>query len=301
MTVRQRPLYALALRLAAAAVLATLLMLVKLTQKKGVSLPEIMFWRQAVPSALLFGYLASRRELHRLRTRRLGSHGRRALIGMTGMVFNFGAVILLPLAIATIFGFTTPLFAVALGALILREQVGPWRWLAVALGFAGVLVIVRPGAMTIPPLGALVGLGSGFMVALVSIQIRDLGRTEEPISTVFYFSLLGAMMMLPVLPFFAKAHSPAAWLTVIAVGLCGAVFQLLLTASLRYGSVTSVVVMDYSSLIWSTLYGWAVFAQLPPATTWLGAPLIIAAGLVITWREHRLAKAPSPLAATALE
>ena len=285
-----RPILALALRLAAALAISTLFMLVKLAARSGVALPEIMFWRQAVSLPLLLIWLGARGSLSSLATRRLGSHARRALTGMFGMMCNFGSAILLPLAVSTILGFTTPLFAVILTVLVLREGVGRWRWLAVLLGFAGVLAIARPGAIPVSPLGATAGLASGFMIAVISLQIRDLGRTEPPTATVFYFALFGTAMMAPLLPFFITHHTGQQWLMLLAMGTAGTVGQLLLTAALRYGTVASVVVMDYTALIWTTLFGWRVFAQLPPATTWLGAPLIVAAGLVITWREHRLMK-----------
>ena len=85
------------------------------------------------------------------------------------------------------------------------------------------------------------------------------------------------------------------WLLIALLGLIGTFGQILLTTSLRFGAVASVVVMDYSAIIWTTLFGWKVFHQLPPASTWLGAPLIVAAGLVIAWREHRLSVARSPV------
>ena len=72
-------------------------------------------------------------------------------------------------------------------------------------------------------------------------------------------------------------------------------------ASLRYGAVASVIVMDYTALIWSTAFGWAVWNNIPSMATWLGAPLIVAAGLVIAWREHRLNHAPSPLNAIQMD
>jgi drug/metabolite transporter (DMT)-like permease len=202
------------------------------------------------------------------------------------MFFTFGAPLLLPLAVATTLGFTTPIFAVILSALLLRERVGPVRWLAVALGFAGVVIIAQPGHTVIPALGAFVGLGAGFMVALISIQVRDLGRTEESLSIVFWFAVISAPILALGLPFFASAHSSWQWFLLVSGGVLGLIGQLLLTASLRYGQVASVIVMDYSALVWSTIYGWAIWDELPPAATWLGAPVIIAAGAVIAWREH---------------
>ena len=282
----QKPLYALGLRLLATMVLSTLVMVVKFTANTGVAFPEILFWRQIPAVVLILGWLALRGQLARLKTERIGTHGRRAMLGMTGMFFTFGAPVLLPLAVATTLGFTTPVFAVILSALLLKERVGPVRWLAVALGFAGVVIIAQPGQMTIPAFGAFVGLGAGFMVALISIQVRDLGRTEESLSIVFWFAALSSPILALGLPFYASTHSLWQWFLLIGGGVLGLAGQLLLTASLRYGQVASVIVMDYSALIWATIYGWAIWDELPPAATWLGAPAIIAAGAVIAWREH---------------
>jgi len=289
----QRPIFALVLRLAGIALMATMFMLVKYTGESGVALPELMFWRQAVPVAVLSAWLAATRQAGILRTRRLGSHAARAVVGTFGMLCGFGASLLLPLAEATTLGFTTPLFAVIMTALVLREHVGPWRWTAVAAGFAGVLIIAQPGHEPISPLGAAAGLGSGLIVAIVSFQIRDLNRTESPTSIVFYFSLFGALLAAPFLPFSASVHSPWQWLLLIGVGLTGTIGQLLITAALRHGAVATVIVMDYSSLAWTTLYGWLIWDRLPPLATWLGAPAIIAAGLIVAWREQLLAKPPT--------
>lgn len=272
-------------------------LLVKLAGESGVALPEVMFWRQAVTIPVLLAWLTLSRQMDTLRTKRIGAHARRAGVGMFGMVCNFGAATLLPLAEATTLGFTTPLFAVIIGALVLRETVGPWRWAAVILGFAGVLVIAQPGHQIVSPLGAAAGLGSGLMVAIISYQIRDLGRTEAPTATVFYFALFGSLIMAPFQPFVMTDHTPYQWATLIGVGLVGTLGQLLITSALRHGPVASVIVMDYSSLIWALLFGWAVWDQLPVAATWLGAPLIVTAGLIVLWRERIHAHRPSPTAA----
>jgi drug/metabolite transporter (DMT)-like permease len=135
------------------------------------------------------------------------------------------------------------------------------------------------------------------MVAIISYQIRDLGRTEAPTATVFYFALFGTLILAPILPFVITPHSPRVWAILLGLGLAGTFGQLLITAALRHGPVASVIVMDYSSLIWALLFGWAVWDRLPTAATWLGAPLIVAAGLIVLWRERLHARAPSPTAA----
>jgi drug/metabolite transporter (DMT)-like permease len=297
----QRPLLALAFRIGSVSFLSTLLMLVKLAGESGVALPEIMFWRQFLTVPVVLALLAATGQLDRLKTERIASHAGRAMSGMTGMVCNFGATILLPLSVATTLGFTTPLFAVILTALVLRDHVGPWRWAAVVLGFAGVLVIAQPGHEPINLLGGALGLASGFLVAVISFQIRDLGRTEEPIRVVFYFALFGSALMALALPFFMTAHTAYQWLLLIGCGLTGLIGQLFVTASLRHGAVATVIVMDYLALLWATLYGWAIWDHLPSLATWLGAPLIIAAGVLITWREHKLARALSPNAPLSVE
>ncbi|HQN53622.1 MAG TPA: DMT family transporter [Novosphingobium sp.] len=291
---RQRPFLALGLRLAAVLVLSTLVMLVKLTAESGVALPEILFWRQVPAIGLILGWLALRGQVHRLKTNRAMVHMRRTALGLTGMGFTFGAPLLLPLAESTVLGFTTPIFAVILSALVLKERVGLVRWLAVALGFAGVLIITQPGSSHLPPFGAFVGIMAGLMVAIISIQVRDLGRTDESISIVFWFALFSAPILGALLPFFYTPHSLHQWVLLISCGVVGCIGQILLTASLRFGQVASVIVMDYTSLAWATLHGWMLWDELPPASTWLGAPAIIAAGAVIAWREHQLFRRSQP-------
>jgi drug/metabolite transporter (DMT)-like permease len=293
----QRPIYALLLRLCSAFFISTLFMLVKRAGLSGIALPEIMFWRQAIPAMVIAGWLGARGELGRLRTARLGNHAGRAITGMIGMLCNFAASVLLPLPEGTVLGFTTPLFAVMIAAAVLRDPVGPWRWGAVLLGFLGVVVIAHPTGATIAPIGAAAALGAGLMVAIISFQIKDLARTDEPIRVVFYFALFGALLTAPLLPFVMHGHAVQQWGLLAAIGLSGLAGQLLLTASLRHGAVASVVIMDYSALIWAVFYGWLVWHDRPGPAIFLGAPLIIVAGSIIAWRETVLARRISPVAA----
>jgi len=283
---------ALALRLGSAFMLSLMLLLVKLAGARGLWLPETMLWRQAVPGALLLGWLALGNRWHMLRTARPWVHARRALIGTAGMVLTLGVVLLLPLAEATVLGFTAPMFAVALSVLLLRERVGLWRIGAVLLGLVGVIVMANPGHAPLPLAGLAVGIGAAFMVALISIQLRDLGRTEAPVTIVFYFSVMSVPLVALALPFAPGGydrplhHDLLAWLLLGGVGVLGLFAQLLMTAALRLGRVSSVIVMDYTQFGWALCWGWLVYGQLPPTSTWLGAPAVIAAGLIIAWREH---------------
>ncbi|AKM10165.1 DMT family transporter [Croceicoccus naphthovorans] len=287
---RQRPLLALVFRLGSALALATMFMLVKLSHQEGVHITQILFARQVLVIPIFLGWLAWRGQLSVMRSDRLGSHGVRAVYGTIGMVFNFGAPILLPLAVATTLGFTAPIFAVLLSFFVLREHVGHWRWSATLLGFAGILIVIDPRGSTIPLTGALVGIGAAFMVALISIQIRDMTRTEHPIAIVTWFAIFSSPVLF-IASLFGDWHiSFDQVLLLIGIAVFGSIGQLLIALSLRMGQVSSVIVMDYSMLVWATLYGWTIFDSLPSATLWLGAPLVILAGTIIVWRESVLAK-----------
>ena len=293
---RPRPFLALGIRLAAAATLATLSMLVKVTEERGASLTELVFWRQFITFVCITALLAAWGRLSEVKTKRMGAHGVRAFMGITGMFLVYGAVVLLPLAEASALGFTTPIFAVLLGVFLFKERVGKYRWGAVVLGFAGVLVLTQPGfglggSAGINPLGAVVGLLAALWVAIISMQIQDLNTTESPWSIVFWFTAFTAPLMALALPFVYVPHDFETWGLIAAMGLCGAAAQLLLTASLRFGSAGVILLMDYTALLWATFYGWSVFDRTPPTSLWFGAPLIVGAGLLIAWRERAIAAA----------
>jgi len=291
---RPRPFLALALRLVTAGTLATMAMLVKLAGERGANLAELVFWRQAITLICVTVLIAAMGKLATLRTQRFGAHARRALYGISGMFFVYGAVMLLPLAEATAISFTAPFFAVMLSVMLFGEKVGIYRWGAVVLGFAGVLVLTGPAfglddSSPINLFGAAVGLVAAFLVALISFQIQDLNKTEAPWSIVWWFVLLTTPVMALALPFVGQAHDGETWAVIIAMALCGAIAQILLTTSLRFGSAGVILLMDYTSLLWATWYGWSVFDRAPTAGLWIGAPLIILAGLLIAWRERQLA------------
>ncbi len=287
---QSRPLTAIGLRLLAALALTTLSMLVKLAGEQGVHLFEMIFWRQAVTLLVMIGFAAATVGLAALKPVRFRAHVVRSAFGIVGMGLVYGAVILLPLAEATTLNFTAPIWAVILSMLLLKEKIGRYRWSAVAIGFVGILIVTQPGGTPVDPFGIAVGLAAAFMVALISIQLQDLNKTEGSTSIVFWFCLLTAPVAALALPFVGTAHSTEAWLLLGGIGLSGAAAQLLLTNSLRYGSAATVIVMDYTALLWATLYGWQVFGELPAPTTWIGAPVIILAGTIIVLREGHLSR-----------
>ncbi|MDP5103649.1 MAG: DMT family transporter [Erythrobacter sp.] len=291
---RPRPLLALGIRLLAALALATMAMLVKLAGERGAHLIELIFWRQLLAAVLIGTGLAIAGRLPLLKTTRLRSHGVRSATGLFGMMFTYGAVLLLPLAEATTLGFTAPVFAVLFAMVLFGERIGRYRWAAVVMGFAGVIVVMQPGSgdhQGVTLIGVAVGLMAPLMVSIISFQIQDLNKTENPWSIVFWFAALSTPVAAIGLPFVIGSHDGQTWLIILAMALMGVLAQILLTTSLRFGSAAVILLMDYTALLWASFYGYAVFDRAAPASLWLGAPLIIGAGLLIAWREHRLAKA----------
>lgn len=285
-----RPLLALLMRLIGIAGFGLMAAFIKMASETGIHLAELLFWRQLVSLPILIAWAVLTGGLSQLATQRPKAHAIRAAYGVMGMVLNFGGIILLPLAEATTLGFTAPMFAVGLSIVLLKESVGIWRWSAVAAGFVGIVIIAQPGSGQIPLFGAAVALGGAFMIALIAIQIRDLSRTEKPLVIVFWFSVGSVIATLPFMLWVHEPLTSAQWWLVIGMGVAGTWGQVMVTMALRFGNVSSMIVMDYSNIIWATLFGWLFFATLPAVSTWIGAPLVVLAGLIISWREHYLAK-----------
>jgi len=261
MSATDRILPAIGYRLASVVAFATMGALIKLAETRGAGLVELLFFRQAGSIPVVVAWVALGPGLASLRTHRLKAHAVRCAVGLSSMTFLF-----------------------------LREKTGIHRWSAVVLGFVGVLIVAQPGSGHIPWQGAATGLLAASLSATVSILIRRMGTSEPPATIVFYFSVLSMVPLFPAFLWTLGTHDAGTWAMLVCIGLVGAIGQLTMTTAITLAPVSVVVPMDYSGLIWATLYGWALFGVLPDAWTWIGAPLIVASGLYIVWREQRLAR-----------
>ena len=275
------------LRLMAVFFISIMAACVKLAGEQSVHVVESLFWRQLTGLPVVLIWLKMAGSLGDIGTTRPWSHSWRMVLGLSGMALNYNAMTMLPLAESTTIGFAVPIFSAVLAAFILKEQTGIWRWSAVFIGFIGVLIVVQPGH-ALHSIGALVALGGAFMTAAVTIQLRTMSRTETTGAIVFWFSLTSLVPLGILMAFAADSHGPLAWAYIAGLSISGALAQICLTSSLRFAPVSVVMPMDYSALLWGTVYGWLIFDQLPATTTWMGAPLVIGAGVVIAWREHHL-------------
>lgn len=280
-------LLGLGIRLLAVFFISIMAACVKLANEEGVHVVESLFWRQLTGLPVVALWLYWQGAIRDIHTHRPWGHVARMILGLSGMALNYSAMTMLPLAESTTIGFAIPIFSAVLAAIILREPTGLWRWSAVILGFIGVLIVVQPTGAG-HGIGSLIALAGAFITAAVTIQIRTLSRTETTGAIVFWFSLSSLIPLGVAMPYFVADHGGLAWIYIAGLSLSGALAQLCLTASLRFAPVSVVMPMDYSALLWGTIYGWLLFDQLPADSTWLGAPIVIGAGVIIAWREHRL-------------
>ena len=291
-----RPMLGIVLRIGAMFVIGIMFLLVKIAGNRGVHIAESLFWRQLAGLPVAIAWLWWNRDLASIRTQQPGGHALRMILGIAAMGLNFTSMTLLPMADATTFGFATQIFATILAALFLAEPTGKYRWGAVIMGFIGILVALRPGQDGFNNTGVIVALSGALLTGCTVIQLRRLNRTETPGAIVFWFSLTSIVPLGIAQIFVARSHDAETWTVIGGLALAGAIGQILLTASLRYASVATIMTIDYGSLIWTALLGYVVFADVPGIAVLQGAPLIIGAGLIIAWREQHLARQRSVLA-----
>jgi drug/metabolite transporter (DMT)-like permease len=257
---------------------------------------QVVFYRSVfaiIPVVLVYAW---RGELAAVvRTERpLGQAGR-GVLSIAGMFFNFGAVARLPLVESNAIAFSSPLFTVALAALILGERVRVYRWSAVIIGFVGVLVVLSGEELTAAVAGATSFIGVVYAIcgsvtnAGTAIQTRRLAQSESTSSIVFYFSLSCALAGLATLPFGWITPSVGETVVLISIGILGGTGHIFLTESYRYASASLVAPFDYTAMIWALVLGYAMFGETPTVEIIGGSAIIAAAGLFVIWRERQLA------------
>jgi len=214
------------------------------------------------------------------------------LLGST--VLNFLSFRYLQLDEALAIMFSTPFMVAVLAGPILGEWVGWRRWIAIGVGFLGVLVVVRPGFGGLH-WAALLSFASAVCYAFYGISTRMLARTDSSRTTLFYSNMLGAAIMLPILPFVWRP--PQSWLDAIlmvALGAFGAFGHYLLILAHRHAPASVLSPFMYTQLVWATAFGYLVFANVPNRWTLGGAAIVIASGLYLLHRERRVQSAVAP-------
>lgn len=255
---------------------------------------EQIFARSFLALLPLLLMLAWRRELaSAFQMKSPVRHLTRAFTGIAAMVLLFMGLAYLPLADATAISFITPLFNVALAAVFLREVVRFYRWGAVAVGFAGVMIMLSPHlgdtAMTsTAAIGSLLTLFGAFFTSAAMTQVRSMTNTETTASLVFSFQLIAAIFGLMMFPWTWVWPSTTDALALLGIGIFGGTAQILLTDSYRHAPASVVAPFSYTAMIWAVLLGYFMFGELPEAIVIVGAIIVVGAGLFVIFRERAL-------------
>ena len=241
-------------------------------------------WARYVFHLLILALVLGPRLPRVARTGRLGLQFLRSLflLGATGLFF--AALSFIPLADATAIMFVAPILVTAMSVPLLGEYVGPQRWASVVVGFLGALVIIRPGSDAMEP-AALLALGAASCYGFYQIATRRLSATDAPLTTLMYSAAVGVLVSSAVVPFFWVTPSPADWLTMMGLGLFGALGHFALIKAFQAAPAVTVTPFGYVNLLWAVLFGFMFFGELPDAWTMLGAAIIAASGLYILRRE----------------
>jgi drug/metabolite transporter (DMT)-like permease len=265
----------------------------------GVPTGQIIFVRGVISMVVLGSIAWHFHGFKILRTDRLRSHAVRSLAGTASMFCWFTALTMIPLADFTAISFTAPMFLTLLAMLLLGERIHAYRWTALIIGFAGMLITIGPH-LTLGEslLGVLVALGAAVFSALAIATLRSMSGSggEHPLAITFYFSL--TTVICSALTAFGGWPMPTAnqWLFIVVSALFGVFGQLLMTMSYRYAEASTLAPLDYTNLLLAVALGYYFFAEVPHWSMWIGAPLVIAAGLIILWREYRrYAAVPAPV------
>jgi drug/metabolite transporter (DMT)-like permease len=214
-----------------------------------------------------------------LRADRIAFQIGRSVLLLMATITNFIALALLPLAEVASIIFLAPIFVAGLAVLVLRERVVAWRWLLIGLGFSGALIVVQPQGGTFGP-GAAAALACAFFYALYQITTRIV-REAQPIVSLLYGGLVGIVVLSLVVPFHWQAPTAIQWLLFIAIGSLGAAGHLLVIMALQRAEASKMAPFTYVQLLWAMIASYVVFADLPSATTVIGAGVIVTSGLLL--------------------
>lgn len=243
-------------------------------------------WARYFFQALLVFVLLGPRLPRLLKTRRLGMQLFRSALLLAASIFFLFGLRSVPLADASAIIFLAPLIVTALSVPLLKERVGPRRWIAVLAGLVGALVIVRPG-MGVMQTAALFPVATAVLYSFYMIATRHLSHTDSAVTTLIYTASVGTVVMSLIAPFVWLAPDTKGWLLMVLLGFMGAACHFALIKAFEAASAPAVTPFEYSRLIWATLLGFVVFGDLPDGWTILGAALIVSSGLYVYHRESR--------------
>lgn len=242
-------------------------------------------WGRFFFHLLLLAVVLGRRLPAKLATGRRGLQLVRSGLLMVTTLQFFAGLYFLPLAEMTAIIQSAPVIVTALSLPLLGEHVGVRRWLGVAAGFTGALIIAGPGFEAVQ-LAAFLPLGAATTFALYQISTRVLSRTDGTLNTLLYTPLIGTAVLTALLPFFWVMPDAGGWALMALTGLLGGLGHFTMIRAFTCAPAATVSPFGYTGLIWAALFGIVLFDDIPNAWTIAGAAVIVGSGLYILHREH---------------
>ena len=253
--------------------------------------PQQIVWFRIVSHLVLVAVVfMPRMGLGLLRTRRIGTQFVSSVMMLLSTLFFFSAVKSIPVAEAISVTFVAPLAVVLLAWPLLGERITWYRMAAVIVGFAGVLIVIRPGSAVFQ-WASLLLLCSAMCYAIYQILIRRLAGIDAPATSIFYSVLLGAIIMSMWLPLVWKMPTSwTDWALLCSLGVFGALGHYCVAKAMTYASANFVAPFNYTQMIGSVIVGYFMFAEVPDFYTWLGTAVVVGAGLMVGWQGRRATK-----------
>lgn len=285
MAASDKPLLGIALMLCAMTVLPFLDVLAKTLGNQGLPILQIV-WARMVFGALMTLPFAMRISGPRaLVPRRPMMHALRAVFLIAATFFFFYALKFLAIADALAIFFVQPLLVTALSPLVLGEQVGRRRWVAVAIGFIGTLIIIRPGFQTFN-FGMGLALAAGAALALYMLLTRRISGQDHALVTTFQTSLIGAGITSALVLLVWQAPTAEQWLLLLGVGFVATCGHYLIVRAYDYGEASMLAPLAYTEMIMATVVGWLFFGDFPDVWTFVGVGILIGCAIYISVRER---------------
>ena len=281
-----RPLAGIGLMLVAMAILPTIDVIAKKLGQAGLPI-LIVVWARALFGGLMTLPFALRAEGARaFRPAQPLPQLARAVLLFGATFLFFSALKYLPIADALAIFFVNPLVIVVLSALVLREQVGPRRWAAVAVGFLGTLIIIRPGLVEVNP-GTVLALGSGVALGSYLVLTRAMAGASDAMVLNFQTSAIGAALMALALPVLWVTPTAAQWGMLAALGAIATLGHVLITKAYEHGEASLLAPLAFTEIVMATVLGYAFFGDLPDRWTVLGVAILIGSAIYISVRERK--------------
>ena len=213
----------------------------------------------------------------------------RGLILLSANICFFYAISVISLAKALTLAFIAPLIVTAFSPILLGEKVGFRRWTAVAVGFIGSLIVIRPGFLEFN-LASMAALATGFFYGFYLIITRKLSTSDNPLLTLLITGMVGALLVSLIIPFYWVKPTLNQWSLMAGIGVFACIGHLFLILSLKYADASKLAPLGYTEIIPNVIIGYYFFSELPDNWTYLGLFIIVLSGLYISRREYHLSK-----------